>query len=48
MLENFSPGVAINMWQSTYSFFGKNIDSLDLNKIGPQIENHELFPKKQM
>ena len=45
-LENFSSGVAINIGNPHLVFFGNDIDSLDLNKIGPQIENHELFPNK--
>ena len=45
-LENFSPGVAINVGNPHIVFFGKNINLLDLNSIGPQIENHKLFPQK--
>ena len=45
-LENFSSGVAINIGNPHLVFFGNDINSLDLNKIGPQIENHELFPNK--
>jgi diaminopimelate epimerase len=27
-------------------FFVKNVDSLDLEKIGPKLENHTLFPRR--
>ena len=45
-IENYSAGVAINVGNPHIVFFGKNIDTLDLNKYGPQIENNILFPKK--
>ena len=46
ILENFSPGVAINIGNPHIVFFGKNIDKVDLKKFGPKIENHKLFPQK--
>ena len=27
-------------------FFVKNVDSIELEKIGPVIENHDIFPKR--
>ena len=27
-------------------FFEENIENINLNKIGPEIENHELFPDR--
>ena len=39
-------GVAVNVGNPHIIFFVNDIDSFDLNKIGPKIENHELFPEK--
>ena len=38
--------VAVNIGNPHCVFFGKNINDIDLNNIGPSIENHELFPNK--
>ena len=45
-LDGFSNGVAINIGNPHCIFFGKNIKDVDLNNIGPNVENHELFPNK--
>ena len=45
-INNFSPGVAINIGNPHVVFFGKNIDQVDLASIGPTIEKHNLFPNK--
>ena len=45
-LENFTSGVAINVGNPHIVFFGKKINLFDLNRFGPKIENHELFPEK--
>ena len=29
-------------------FFVENLENYDLEKIGPEIENHKLFPEKIM
>ena len=39
-------GVAVNVGNPHIIFFVNDIESFDLNKIGPKIENHELFPEK--
>ena len=39
-------GTAINVGNPHVVFFVENIDNYDLKKIGPSIENHELFPEK--
>ena len=39
-------GVAVNVGNPHIVFFVNDIESFDLNKIGPKIENHELFPDK--
>jgi diaminopimelate epimerase len=45
-IDGFSNGVAVNIGNPHCIFFGKNIDDINLNNIGPNIENHELFPNK--
>ena len=45
-IDGFSNGVAVNIGNPHVIFFGKNIDQVDLETIGPVIENHKLFPKK--
>ena len=39
-------GTAINVGNPHVVFFVKNIDSFNIKKIGPTIENDELFPEK--
>ena len=39
-------GVAVNVGNPHIIFFVNDIESFDLKKIGPEIENHELFPEK--
>jgi len=39
-------GVAVNVGNPHIVFFVKDIESFDLKKIGPEIENHELFPER--
>ena len=39
-------GVAVNVGNPHIVFFVKDIESFDLKKIGPEIENHKLFPEK--
>ena len=39
-------GIAINVGNPHIVFFVNDIESFDLKKIGPKIENHELFPEK--
>ena len=45
-ISGFSNGVAVNIGNPHCIFFGKNIDNVDLINIGPNIENHILFPNK--
>tara|TARA_Y100000590_G_scaffold467764_1_gene647875 strand:- start:711 stop:1526 length:816 start_codon:yes stop_codon:yes gene_type:complete len=45
-IKNFSKGVAVNIGNPHIVFFGKKLQGLDLNIIGPSIENNELFPNK--
>ncbi len=42
----FSNGVAVNIGNPHVVFFVKNIKDIDLESIGPIIENHKLFPNK--
>ena len=39
-------GVAVNVGNPHIIFFVNNIESFDLKKIWPEIENHKLFPEK--
>ena len=42
----FSLGVAVNIGNPHIVFFGDTINKIDLNNVGPNIENHEFFPNK--
>ena len=44
--KEFYGGIAVNVGNPHVIFFLENIDNFNLKKIGPQIENHVLFPKK--
>ena len=46
VVEGFSKGVAVNIGNPHIVFFGKNLNNLDITKVGPQIENHNFFPDK--
>ena len=39
-------GIAVNVGNPHIIFFVNDIEDFDLKKIGPEIENHELFPEK--
>ena len=39
-------GIAVNVGNPHVIFFVDNIDDFDLKKIGPMIENNNLFPEK--
>ena len=39
-------GTAVNVGNPHVIFFVENIEDFNLEKIGPKIENHELFPEK--
>jgi len=42
----FTDGFCLNVGNPHVIFFVKNCFEYDLNKIGPKIENHELFPER--
>ena len=44
--NKFYGGVAVNVGNPHVIFFIENIEKFNLEKIGPEIENHELFPEK--
>tara|TARA_B110000967_G_scaffold144856_1_gene148252 strand:- start:45 stop:863 length:819 start_codon:yes stop_codon:yes gene_type:complete len=44
--RKFNEGFALNIGNPHIVFFVKDCFENDLKKIGPQIENHELFPEK--
>ncbi len=39
-------GIAVNVGNPHVIFFVEDIDNFNIEKIGPEIENHELFPEK--
>ena len=43
--EHFG-GIAINVGNPHVIFFVDKIENFDIEKIGPQIENHKIFPEK--
>ena len=45
-IKGFSKGIALNIGNPHVVFFGKSIEKIDLNKIGPKIETHKFFPNK--
>ena len=44
--KEFIGGIAVNVGNPHIIFFVKNIEKFNIEKIGPEIENHELFPEK--
>ena len=44
--QEVSGGIAINVGNPHTIFFVDNVENFNLEKIGPEIENHELFPEK--
>ena len=45
-IEGFDKGVAVNIGNPHIVFFGKSIENINLNKLGPKIEKHNFFPNK--
>ena len=45
-INGFSNGIAVNIGNPHIIFFGKDIDDVDLEKLGPVIENDKFFPDK--
>ena len=44
--KEYSGGTAVNVGNPHIIFFINKVDSFDIEKIGPNIENHEIFPEK--
>jgi len=44
--KEYIGGIAVNVGNPHVIFFVENIEKFNLKKIGPEIENHELFPEK--
>ena len=44
--KNYLGGTAINVGNPHVIFFVNEVDSFDIKKIGPNIENHKIFPEK--
>ena len=45
-IKDFKNGVAVNIGNPHCIFFVKNATKVNLNEVGPLIENHNLFPNK--
>ena len=45
-VDGFDTGVAVNIGNPHIVFFGKSIENINLNEIGPKIEQHHFFPNK--
>ena len=45
-IDGFSKGIAVNVGNPHVVFFGNSISDINLNKLGPKIEQHEFFPNK--
>ena len=45
-VEGFDKGVAVNIGNPHIVFYGKSIEDVDLNAIGPMVEKHHFFPNK--
>jgi len=43
---NIKGGIAVNVGNPHVIFFVENLEDFELEKIGPEIENHEFFPEK--
>jgi len=44
--NEFSGGTAVNVGNPHVVFFVNNNENFEIEKIGPEIENHSLFPEK--
>ena len=44
--NEFSGGIAVNVGNPHIVFFVDNNENFEIEKIGPKIENHSLFPEK--
>jgi|TARA_B110001452_G_scaffold261688_1_gene260770 diaminopimelate epimerase len=44
--DRHSGGIAINVGNPHVVFFVNNLDDFDINKIGPKVEQHKLFPER--
>ena len=44
--NKFSGGTAVNVGNPHVVFFVNNNENFEIKKIGPEIENHSLFPEK--
>ncbi len=47
-MENQLRLTAVNVGNPHAVIFTDNIEDIELNKIGPLIENHPAFPKRPM
>ena len=45
-IDGFSEVVSVNVGNPHVVFFGSSIENIDLEILGPTIENHSFFPNK--
>ena len=45
-IDGFSKGIAVNVGNPHVVFIGNSIKNIDLNNLGPKIEEHKFFPNK--
>ena len=44
--KKYSGGTAVNVGNPHIIFFVNEVNNFDIEKIGPEIENHKIFPEK--
>jgi len=45
-IEGFDTGVGVNIGNPHVVFFGRSIENINLDQVGPEIESHKFFPNK--
>ena len=46
IVKGFSHGIGVSLGNPHVVFFGDSINKINLNHIGPEIENHKFFPNR--
>ena len=45
-IDGFSEGVSVSVGNPHVVFFGNSLENIDVENLGPKIENHKFFPNK--
>ena len=45
-IDGFSEGVSVSVGNPHVVFFGNSLENVDVENLGPKIENHKFFPNK--